>query len=171
MKTKKLFLATVLSVLTMSVYASDGTINFTGEITSTTCNVSTGTNGNFSVVLPTVSTTALASAGQTAGNQFFDISLTGCSGSLTNVAASFESLNNTDATNGNLVPNTAPANLQIRLADESGNQAKVGGPAVGYQPIVSGSADLRYQALYFAKAPVTDPGAVAATVSYTLNYQ
>lgn len=44
--------------------AYDGVITFTGKVVSQTCNVTTGSNGNFTVTLPTVSKAALANQGQ-----------------------------------------------------------------------------------------------------------
>ncbi|MBO0222780.1 hypothetical protein J0689_26230, partial [Vibrio parahaemolyticus] len=86
--------------------------------------VTTGNGGDFTVTLPTVSTTALSSAGATAGNTSFTIELANCSVSGVDVAANFESLTSGDAVTGNLIPTTAPANVQIGLADQAGNAAK-----------------------------------------------
>lgn len=63
--------------------ANDGTITFNGTITDTTCTV-TGNGaasgvGAITVKLPTVSTTALAKDGQTAGDTAFSLVLS-CSG-------------------------------------------------------------------------------------------
>ena len=168
---KKTFLVLfITSAISASALAADGTITFNGEITATTCKVSSGTDGDFTVNLPTVSTTALNAAGATAGNTSFTIDLTNCTVSGVDVAANFESLTNGDATTGNLIPSVAPANVQIGLADQGGNIAKVNGAPVGSTPIVGGSAQLAYQAYYFAKDKVTAPGAVTAQVNYTLTY-
>lgn len=167
---KSLLVLLMASSVSASVLAADGTITFNGEITATTCDVITGTNGDFTVTLPTVSTTALASAGATAGNTSFVIELANCTASGVDVAANFESLTSGDAVTGNLNPTTAPANVQIGLADQAGNLAKVNGAPVGRQPIVGGAATLAYQAFYYAKDAVTDPGLVTAQVNYTLTY-
>lgn len=58
--------------------AADGTITFNGRVVDQTCTVSTGTNGDFAVKLPTVNKTQLASVGAVAGLTRFNIELTGC---------------------------------------------------------------------------------------------
>lgn len=166
---KSLLVLLVASSVSASVMAADGTITFNGEITDTTCNVTTASK-NLTVDLPTVSTTALAAAGDTAGNTSFTLDLQNCSANGVNVAANFESLTNGDATNGNINPTQAPAGVQIRLADAAGTQAKVNGLPVGAKQITNGSAQLEYQAFYFAKTPVTNAGQVVAQVNYTLVY-
>ncbi|MGG4686905.1 fimbrial protein [Providencia stuartii] len=167
---KSLLVLFIASSISASALAADGTITFNGEITATTCDVTTGNGGDFTVTLPTVSTTALSSAGATAGNTSFTIELANCSVSGVDVAANFESLTSGDAVTGNLIPTTAPANVQIGLADQAGNAAKVNGVPAGSQPIVNGAATLAYQAFYYAKDVVTAPGAVTAQVNYTLTY-
>ncbi|MEY0233087.1 fimbrial protein [Providencia manganoxydans] len=167
---KSLLVLLVASSVSASVMAADGTITFNGEITATTCDVTTGTGGDFTVTLPTVSTTALSAAGATAGNTSFTIELANCSVSGVDVAANFESLTSGDATTGNLIPSVSPANVQIGLADQAGNVAKVNGAPVGQQTITAGAATLAYQAFYYAKDVVTAPGVVTAQVNYTLTY-
>lgn len=61
--------AALTSLLAMSVaQANDGTINFTGELTTQTCTSTVNGAANATAVaLPRLSTATLASAGQTAG--------------------------------------------------------------------------------------------------------
>ncbi|MEX6004593.1 fimbrial protein [Providencia vermicola] len=99
---KSLLVLFIASSISASALAADGTITFNGEITSTTCDVTTGNGGDFTVTLPTVSTTALNAAGATAGNTSFTIDLANCSVSGVDVAANFESLSSGDAVTGNL---------------------------------------------------------------------
>ncbi|EMI5490443.1 type 1 fimbrial protein [Providencia stuartii] len=167
---KSLLVLLVASSVSASVMAADGTITFNGEITATTCDITSSNGGkDFTVTLPKVSTTALANAGDIAGVTQFDLILENCTSNVA-VAASFENTTNTDASNGNLNPTTGPANVQIRLADSTGTQAKVNGGAAGQTNIVNGSATLPFQAFYFAKAPVVDAGIVTAQVNYTIVY-
>lgn len=167
---KSLLVLLVASSVSASVMAADGVITFNGEITATTCDITSDNGGkDFTVTLPKVSTTALANAGDIAGVTQFSLNLANCTSNVA-VAASFENTTNTDTSNGNLNPTVGPAGVQIRLADSAGTQAKVNGGAVGQTNIVAGSATLPFQAYYFAKTPVTNAGIVTAQVNYTIAY-
>ena len=70
--------------------AVDGTINVTGTINSSTCKINGGNSpATVNVTLPTVSTTSLTAAGQTAGRTAFNLALSGC-GALTKAQTYFE---------------------------------------------------------------------------------
>ena len=58
--------------------AADGTITFNGDITAQTCTIDGAGSGanDFLVTLPTVSTSALAADGVSAGRKTFSIALT-----------------------------------------------------------------------------------------------
>ncbi|PRE84487.1 fimbrial protein, partial [Burkholderia gladioli] len=60
------------------VFAADGTITFMGNVTAQTCTINGNGSGskNFTVTLPTVSASSLATAGATAGATPFNIALT-----------------------------------------------------------------------------------------------
>ncbi|HGF6561725.1 type 1 fimbrial protein [Providencia sp. PROV188] len=167
---KSLLVLLVTSSISASVMAENGVITFNGEITATTCDISSSEGSkDFTVTLPKVSTTALANAGDIAGVTQFDLLLSNCTSNVA-VAANFENTTNTDTSNGNLNPTQGPAGVQIRLADAAGTQAVVNGGVAGQTTIVSGSATLPFQAYYFAKTPVTNAGVVVAQVNYSITY-
>ena len=84
--------------------AADGTITFTGQITSQTCTISgNGAGKNLTVTLPTVSTSALATAGTTAGRTPFNIALSNCTPNSGNVSTYFEPGATVDTATGQLV--------------------------------------------------------------------
>ncbi|WP_144153973.1 fimbrial protein [Paraburkholderia sp. BCC1885] len=157
--------------------AADGTITFNGTITAQTCTINGNGSGsnNFTVTLPTVSSSTLAAAGQTAGRTPFSIALTNCTPNSGNVHTFFEAGPTVDTTTGNLVVNAGGAtNVEIGLqnfdftnitagaADASQNSKSVA--------INSGKATLNYYAQYVATGAAT-AGAANSSVMYTMSYQ
>jgi len=162
--------------------ASDGTINFTGEIQASTCVIDHATPHNQIVALAPVNKTAFAGSGSTAGWQVFLIKLKDCSGSTYNTArAFFESgvtvngagrLLNTDGT----ASAAQGVDLQLRQAS-SGDVIQIGNPSQLSLPgfvidNAGGTAELRYEAGYYAAdASLVEPGLVKSSVTYSITYQ
>lgn len=82
-----------LLVLAPAAQAADGTIEFTGFVTASTCVIANQGGPSFTVALPRVAATTLAVSGATGGRTPFAIRLTGCTtgpGMPTSVRAYFE---------------------------------------------------------------------------------
>lgn len=165
--------------------ASSGTITFNGKIVANTCNVVVnGGSEDATITLPTVPQASLHVNGETAGQTFFTMALTGCLGSPDTtedqVAAYFESGATVDATTGMLIPTGvgAPANLRLRLLDgQKGYTAiKAGDLAnqttAGSFTSITGGANItmHYGVEYYATG-AADAGTVTSSVIYTLQYQ
>jgi major type 1 subunit fimbrin (pilin) len=185
----KSFISTIAAAATIATIAlastganaSDGTITFNGLVTDTTCSIDAKTAGaaDKSVTLPTVTGSTLASAGATAGTSGtsdMTFALSGCS-SETKAVARFENGPTIDQSTGYLT-NQAPAgaqNVQVRLLNASrlpinvvsGENNDMAGNGVA---IVSGAADLKYFAEYYATGKAT-AGPVNTSVQYTVDYQ
>ena len=71
-------------LISSSVFASDGTINFTGTVTETACTVSSST---VAVAFGTIASSSFSAAGDVAAPTQFDISLTDCPASVTSATA------------------------------------------------------------------------------------
>ena len=167
--------AAVLELTAAGAHASDGTITFNGALTANTCTI----NGNgtskkdFTVTLPTVSTSTLTAAGQTAGTTSYTIALTGCSGG-SSASVFYEAGATVDASDGRLVVATGGAtNVKLQLLNSDGTQIKA-----GYSPdlqnsepadITSGEATLSYQVQYYATG-ATGAGAANSSVVYSVDY-
>lgn len=156
-----------------SANAADGNIIITGEITDTTCNISVnGAGSSTTVVLPTVSTDSLSTAGATAGATPFNIALSGCSGSALNTASTwFEPGPNVDGTTGRL-DNTGDAeNVQVELLNSNLDAIVVGSPTQNDIPvdISGGSGTLNYYARYYATG-AAEAGTVNTSLQYTVIY-
>jgi major type 1 subunit fimbrin (pilin) len=161
--------------------AADGTITFTGAVTDTTCSIDTKVAGaaDKNVTLPTVTDSTLASSGATGGTTAatdLTFTLSGCS-TETKAIARFENGPTIDQTTGYLT-NQSPVgakNVQVRLLNASlqpinvvtgANNDMAGNGAA----IVSGAANLKYFAEYFATGKAT-AGPVNTSVQYTVDYQ
>jgi major type 1 subunit fimbrin (pilin) len=159
--------------------AIDGTITFTGEVTSNTCTISgNGGSNNFTVTLPKVSATALNTApDHVAGRTAFNIALTDCVPASGTVRTYFESGPTVNLGTGRLT--TTVTNVEIGLLNADYSDIKIGaadGSTVGTQnshtaPIsASGTATLPYYAEYNALAGAAGTGVVNTSVRYTLIY-
>ena len=165
-----------LVALSSSVFAADGTVNFTGSITANTCTIDGSTGAATKTVdLGSVPASALSAVGQTAGNKAFSFVLTGCSAGAAKVAARFESL--VASPTGYLALTNAgqagvAQNVQVGIYDAAGTLQPVNGtvPTTSYVDVTSGNATLNYTAAYYATGQAT-VGTANAQVAYTLSYQ
>lgn len=165
------------AVLSQPAFAMDGTINFTGSVTSNTCTVDgngTGSN-NFNVLMPTVSVDSLTTQGQTAGNTPFSIHLTACTPDSGTVHTFFEPASNGNASTGNLTTAAGGAtNVEVRLLNGDASPINVtladGSQNSKAVSVTDGEATLQYLAQYFAVGQA-GAGTVSATAKYTIIYQ
>lgn len=167
-------------------FAADGMITFSGNVTAQTCTINGNGSGSkdFTVTLPTVSTSALASSGATAGTTPFNIALTACTPTTgTNAAkavhAFFELGSTVNTTTGNLIVspgNSSAKNVEIQLLNASDQSAVKIGQADASQnskPVnvsTSGAATLQFYAQYYATGAAT-AGAANSSVMYSIVYQ
>ncbi|OKP17390.1 fimbrial protein [Serratia fonticola] len=153
--------------------AADGQVNFTGNITASTCSINGGVASPQLVNLGNVPASSLMTSGQTAGAKSFAIELTGCTGGNTAVAAHFESLTlGNPAGRLNLDATSEASNVEIALYDSMGALQPVNGviPAQSFVTLTGGNATLNYVAAYYATGEA-EVGTANSEVSYTLSYQ
>ncbi|MDF3839161.1 fimbrial protein [Cupriavidus basilensis] len=178
MKTKlfSTMIAAGVIAISQNALASDGTITFNGNITAQTCTIASSAGGkDFTVVLPTVSTSILAAAGQTAGDTAFSINLSACSPNSGPVRTHFEAGSTVNA-QGRLLQQAAgtATNVDIQLLNGDSTVIKAGDPDASQNSkptaIASGSATLPYIGRYYATGTST-AGTVTSFVTYSLAYQ
>lgn len=163
----------VAAIAPQSALASDGTITINGQINAATCTVAvTGTSGS-TVTLPTVATSVLGAAGNTAGQTAFSIGLTGCSSGVTKAATFFEAGPNVNAA-GRLNNSGVATNVNVQLVNSDGTTPIVIGTAapstgVGSFAVTSGAATLNYFARYYATG-AAGAGTVATSVTFSMVY-
>jgi major type 1 subunit fimbrin (pilin) len=176
-------LVTVFGSVGMAQAASTGTITFNGELTATTCNVSVdGQGADATITLPTIGTSQLSAATQTAGRTGFVMALSDCAGTLETASAFFEAGSSVEQTTGRLKNMTGTAGLvSLQLRDGSSasqavikagdqSQGQPGGTTYVAYDTTSGTATLPYAVEYYAEGATT-AGTVASNVVYSIQYQ
>ncbi|MBO2605427.1 type 1 fimbrial protein [Shewanella algae] len=170
--------AILLPISSQANFGSSNTIYFAGEVVSETCQVSINDNTeNPIVLLPSVTAADLASAGATAGETTFTLSLSGCSGSAKATATRFVG-NNVDA-DGNLVAPDAGAvgyakNVALQLLDApGGNPVNLSTPAT-VDGVILADGDkegrVEYAVQYVSVAGNATAGIVTGSVQYSVTY-
>lgn len=176
---RRTFISLILAYagLISHAHAYDGTISFTGDISTTSCTISVAGSGNNGVIrLPSISTKALPSALATAGATPFSISLSGCTGSATQAAVWFENDSNVNAS-GRLVNSGTATNVDVAIYNlNSSTHIPIGqtsttfGSSGAAFTISNGNTTLHYLARYYAIGIAT-AGTVTTSVNYTVQYQ
>jgi len=196
MKAKYAALTLALISLSGSVFAAttdsngdnvDGTVSITGRVVAQTCTVSGDSGTTVNVTLPTVQSTLLSTAAQTAGLTPFTIKLTGCtavassSTSPKTVGVYFSPATTFDSTTGTLTNTTTSGatKVNVQLLNGSDKSAIKIGQAITAQNVTypgtlptsgtTGSVNLAYYAQYYATGQATE-GAVTATAPFTIVY-
>ncbi|MEX3933619.1 fimbrial protein [Paraburkholderia phymatum] len=174
----------VVSLMSITAHAADGTITVNGAVSDTTCSingVASGSPANVTTTLPTVPTGSLASAGAVAGTSNLGdikLALSGCSGAATKAVAHFENGPTVDQSSGYLTnqASASPAqNVEVRLLNAqmqpinvlTGTNNEI---ATNGATISGGAAVLNYFAQYYATGKA-QAGSVNTTVQYTMQYQ
>ncbi len=186
---------TTAMALPLAGQASDGTVNFSGAVTASTCTVNVNGSGSntATVTLPTVDAASLETAGKGAGKTsagtFFNIALTGCApqsdiggtNAPTSVQIYFEAGPNVDEATGALINTTTTgSNVEVMLFNASGN-AVVGtqiNPGTATQPPTldptAGGTQwyyAGYSATGLATGATITAGVVTTSVTFSLVYQ
>lgn len=171
-----LVLAALTSVCGMSAaHASDGTISFTGQLTSQTCTIKVNNLSNVgTVTLPTFSIASLATPGATVGATNFTINLSACTGTMATAAAIFEAGSGVDPITHNIINTGTSPGVQLQLLDSNGAVIKAGDTSqtttTARTTATGTSAVLPYAVQYYANGTV-GAGPVAGSVTYSINYQ
>jgi major type 1 subunit fimbrin (pilin) len=165
--------------------SSSGTLTINGLITGSTCSVTVNNqSANATITLPTVATTELSAAGDTAGWTAVTFAFSGCTltgnnsagTAITSVLPYFQQ-GTTTSSDGNLLnatgsatgvevafSNTAAGGSLIKMNQPSGSQNVTAATVTG------GKATDTVYAGYYATAATT-AGTVATTVQYDISYQ
>ncbi|MGS0639219.1 fimbrial protein [Citrobacter sp. VF227] len=171
--------ASLLFILPFTAQADGtGNINFSGRLSSVTCNASiNGGGNNATVILPTVQASSLAAAGNNAGQTGFTVTISGCN-AAGNLRAYFENGATVDSASGRL-KNTAASGaataVQLELLDGSQNYTPVNiGNSnqnnAGFIPIAGATVTLPYAVRYYATG-TAGAGAVTSSVTYSVIYK
>ena len=153
-------------------------VTFNGQVVTDTCTIE---NDNLVVLLPTVSSKSMQTAGIEAGIRNFNIKVKDCPDSFKKVQAHFEPLgsigtgeinyktwnlvNDYSATSGTT---NAATNVEVRLFNSDHTQIRPGDTGAEVD-VVNGSATMTYAGGYYSTGAV-GAGMVSAHIVYTLAY-
>lgn len=171
----------IASSIQVANAASDGTINFSGGISSTTCSITVNGNaaGTTTVTLPTISSTGMDSVGSTKGATALNFALTNCSSTTGTTAgsAAIAFLSGEGIAGGNVLNTYAPASaaakgvvLQIK---NSNNESVVIGNAPAssdYSPLASSGMTKSYTVQYLTTSIPVQAGSFSGAVTYSISY-
>lgn len=179
----KLAMACGLMISTTSAYASDGQVNFTGSVTSSTCTPMMLSQGN--VTLPVVQIPAL-DGGKTAGHTPFFIIPSSCTdrdANLKLVNVYFEAGLGVDPYTGYIKNTGDAANVKIIIYNDQMQQIAAGDPyqAESESANITGldnsiapgnnAAILRYYAAYINDGGTPTAGSVNGSVTFSFEYK
>ncbi|RJG14347.1 type 1 fimbrial protein [Pseudomonas cavernicola] len=177
---KKLIALAVIAAPGFAAAApSANTINFLGEVTAQTCQVTINGNATTPVVLlPTVQASTLAAAGSVVGETPFTLGVTGCV-APTSAAQAIKAVfvGNNVTSSGNL-GNTAAGgatNVELQILNGvAGTPVNLSSPATvaGISlPVGATSASHDYAVQYKSVPGGATAGAVTSSMQYTVSYQ
>ncbi len=154
-------------------FSADGKVTVNGEVISETCTVNAGVS-DFSVTLPTLSTSAFQGIGSTAGSTHFSIAMTNCSLSLMLVNTYFEPGPTTSAEGRLINQSFGGASVDGQIQNANGSPLNLA-DAYGSQnttptSIIGRSATQHYNIAYFSNASPMQAGEFTSSVVYTLVY-
>lgn len=170
---KKLAISVILAstVFSTVVAAADGTLNFTGKITSTACNIDASSTSKGDIALGTVASSAFTAAGDVAAPTRFTIVLTQCPEELKKASVRFDGKPSSDSrilalTSGNGVATNVGVGIyeadSTTLIGLQNNSAE--------QNLTAETNTLTYIAKYYALDKTVGAGAANASATYTVTY-
>ena len=177
---KKHLIILAASIAPVMAYAASGnTINFQGEVTDQTCQVTiNGNAANPTVLLPAVSSTVLTSAGATAGTTSFTVGVSGCvAPTTTTQAIKTVFVGNQVTAAGNLGNTGTATNVALQLLDPATptvpfNLGNAGGYAASglTLPVGTTSASHDFAVQYISEPGGATAGSVLGSVQYAVSY-
>jgi major type 1 subunit fimbrin (pilin) len=173
---KKIITLALFAASISAAQAADGTINFTGNVTETACEVQT----NSSVALGNIQKSAFSSgAGATAGATRFTITLANCPISTTSATVKFDGTAN--STNSSLLAlntGSTATGLGVALFEADGSTPIPLATASNAITLATTGADesavngatATYVAKYMSTAAAVTAGTADATTNFTVSY-
>lgn len=161
----------VLMAAAGTASAADGTVRFTGNIIADACKVDTASKDQ-TVNLGDVASSSFTSAGDKASPTKFNIQLSNCPATVTQVAVKFDGLSDTANTNLlKLDSDQTAANVGIEIADVTGAPIALHTASPLYAIAADGSAKMEFIGRYVSTAASVTPGTANGTSDFTINYQ
>jgi major type 1 subunit fimbrin (pilin) len=170
MKTNILAFAIFSSVFVASSHAADGTINFTGNITDDTCDISTASKTQ-TVALGTIGSNSFSAPGTTSAATGFSVVLSNCPAAHSNVSVKFDGT--PEGGNPSVLAltdtPTKATGVGIQLRDADGSVLPLFADS---KPVAinAGNATLNFSAAYVSTASTVTAGDANSTANFTVAY-
>lgn len=147
---------------------ASGTITINGTVLADTCTVDV--NGGTAVTLPSVMTSALATAGAKTGDTAFNIKLAACDANAIKATMAFNG-SNIDSTTGYLNNTGSATNVKVELLNAA--SASINTSTNNNAPVITlanGIGSTSLTARYVAVGGAATAGLVQTSVGFTLTY-
>ncbi|PSB84770.1 fimbrial protein [Photobacterium damselae] len=175
-KATAILLGMGIATSAFAVEAAPNTINFQGEVTEQTCEVTV--NGNTAdpvVLLSSVGAKDLATAGATAGETTFTLGVTGCAAGADALPINTVFVGNNVDASGNLGNTGTATNVALQLLDASGGSAidLTSSASVSGLEVAAGATEATHDfaVQYISKAGSATAGTVLGSVQYAIEYK
>lgn len=173
MNIKKLAISVILASAAFSTasYAADGTLNFTGKITSSACNIDASSTSKGDIALGTVASSAFTAAGDVAAPTRFTIVLTKCPEELKTATVRFDGNPSSDSRILALTTGTGVAtNVGVGIYEADSSTLIGLQKDSASQTLTTETNTLTYIAKYYALDKSVGAGAANASATYTVTY-
>ncbi|OXJ15376.1 fimbrial protein [Burkholderia sp. AU6039] len=191
----KITVAAALALAAGAAMASDGTINFSGSVVASTCQINNGTK-DLTVNMPQAASSQLTAQGSTAGRTPFTLTLSGCTtdskdgegnvipAPVKKVSVAFEPGPNVNLASGRLKPTGAGTNgvasgVEIGILNDKYEPIMIGAESSAQKVQTvdidtaeggSGTATLQFAAQYVGTGAEVKGGKMDSFVTYSLMY-
>ncbi|HBO23482.1 MULTISPECIES: fimbrial protein [unclassified Providencia] len=172
---KKNLLASLIAATSIfavsNVFAADGTIDFTGEITDQACELAAGSDA-LKVNLGKVSKKALPTAGSTAAATKFTIKLINCPSTVTAASVKFDadSYLGDDSVIKIKQDTGAATGVGIQITDDVNTVVPLFTASKTYPLKENVENNLDFRARYIAKTDAVTVGPANGSATFTINY-
>lgn len=168
-----LFSLSSMAGISQIAHASDGTINFTGEVLDAACTVDVGATSALAVDLGKVQKSAFTGDGSTADATKFTLKLSACPETITKATVKFDgTAYSGDNTVLALTSGTGVATgVGIQLMDATNTVVPLFTDSSAYTLVKDDENDLDFYARYIQKGADVVAGKANATASFTIAYQ
>lgn len=168
-----IFSITIIPFSILNSYAGDNvSIDIKGKVIASPCTTINGGTTTIPVSLgDNIQASSLAAPGSGTPLVKFDIPITGCPASTTNVKATFSgTADNFDNTLWKNTATSAAPNTAVELSDQA-TGTKLSNGSVLNSPVTSGSATYQLQARAYSVQGSAKPGDIESIVVMSFEYQ
>ncbi|HEY4436245.1 MAG TPA: fimbrial protein [Lelliottia sp.] len=172
----KLILLLSSSVLgSLSAYAEDGKINFTGEILDAACTVDIGSGNTMTVDLGKVSKSTFDKSGATSAPTAFSLTLKDCPAAVTSAAIKFDGTalggdDNILALTEGTTEAPSATGVGIQILDDDNTIVPLATASKSYTLEADTDNKLNFSARYISNSNTVVAGSADSAISFTVNY-